>query len=183
MAISAPVSNLGWTAPDFEINDTYGMARTLADVRGPNGLVVMFICNHCPYVCAILARICRDAIDIQAMGVGVAAIMSNDARGYPEDSFAGMREVAKRFNFSFPYLHDAEQAVARAYGAVCTPEFFAFNSTLQLQYRGRLDSSAMGPAKPGMRHELVDAVREIVATGKGPAEQIACIGCSIKWRN
>ncbi len=181
MPISAPVSELGWTAPEFEINDTFGSFKTIANLRGENGLLLMFICNHCPYVKAILDRICRDAVEIQAMGVGVAAIMSNNDRAYPEDSFANMQLIAKSRDFSFPYLHDPTQSVARQYGAVCTPDFFGFNKDLQLQYRGRLDSCGMAPATPDIRRELVDAMRQIVATGDGPAEQVACIGCSIKW--
>jgi peroxiredoxin len=183
MAISAPLSNLGWKAPDFELNDTYGNPRTLDTLRGPNGLVVMFICNHCPYVKAIIDRICRDAVEIQAMGVGVAAIMSNNDTAYPEDSYANMQLVAKLRNFSFPYLHDPTQQVAHAFGAVCTPDFYGFNRNLELQYRGRLDSAGIGAATTSTRRELVAAMRQIVATGEGPEEQIACIGCSIKWNN
>ncbi len=183
MAISAPPSNLGWTAPDFELNDTYGMQRTLATLRGANGLVIMFICNHCPYVKAIIDRICRDAIELQAMGVGVAAVMSNDDRAYPEDSFANMQLVAKAKAFSFPYLYDPTQAVARAYGAVCTPDFFGFDRDLKLQYRGRLDSAGIAAAGADTRRELIEAMRAIIATGAGPEAQVACVGCSIKWSN
>jgi hypothetical protein len=132
---------------------------------------------------AIINRICREAIEIRAMGFGVAAIMSNDTHAYPEDSFANMQTLAKELNFSFPYLYDATQQVARDYAAVCTPDFYGFNSELELQYRGRLDSSGIAPAGPDVRRELVEAMRRIAATGQGPAEQVACIGCSIKWRN
>ncbi len=183
MAISAPLGNLGWKAPEFELTDTFGAHKTLANLRGPNGLLLMFICNHCPYVRAIINRICSDAIEIRAMGFGVAAIMSNDTHAYPEDSFANMQKLAKDLNFSFPYLYDATQQVARDYAAVCTPDFYGFNSDLELRYRGRLDSSGIAPAGPDVRRELVDAMRHIAATGQGPAEQTACIGCSIKWRN
>ena len=183
MAISAPLAELGWEAPDFVLTDTYGRQRSLADLRGPNGLVVMFICNHCPYVCSIIERICAAAREIQALGVGVAGVMSNATEAYPEDSFANMQAVAKRLDFSFPYLYDAAQDVARAYGAVCTPDFYAFDRALRLRYRGRLDSAGMRAVTGELRHELVDAVRAIVATGAGPAEQVACIGCSIKWRS
>ncbi len=183
MAISAPLGNLGWKAPDFELTDTFGAYKTLETLRGPKGLVLMFICNHCPYVKAIIDRICRDVTEIQAMGIGVAAIMSNDTHAYPEDSFANMQKMAKSLNFSFPYLYDPTQNIARDYGAVCTPDFYGFNRDLELQYRGRLDSSGIAPATPDARRELVDAMRQIAATGQGPAEQVACIGCSIKWSN
>ena len=183
MAISAPPGNLGWKAPDFELTDTFGAYKTLETLRGPNGLVLMFICNHCPYVKAIIDRICRDVAEIQAMGIGVAAIMSNDTHAYPEDSFANMQKMAKSLNFSFPYLYDPTQNVARNYGAVCTPDFYGFNRDLELQYRGRLDSSEIAPATSDARRELVEAMRQIAATGRSPAEQVACVGCSIKWSN
>ena len=183
MPISAPLSDLGWKAHDFELTDTFGTHTTLATVRGPNGLVLMFICNHCPYVKAIVNRICSTAVELQSMGIGVAAIMSNDPHAYPEDSFANMQKLAKSQQFSFPYLYDSTQHVARAYGAVCTPDFYGFNRDLELQYRGRLDSSTTKPATPDSRHELLEAMRLICDTNHGPAEQIASMGCSIKWRN
>jgi peroxiredoxin len=183
MAISAPPGNLGWKAPDFELTDTFGAYKTLETLRGPSGLVLMFICNHCPYVKAIIDRICRDVAEIQAMGIGVAAIMSNDTHAYPEDSFANMQKMAKSLNFSFPYLYDPTQNVARNYGAVCTPDFYGFNRDLELQYRGRLDSSEIAPATSDARRELVEAMRQIAATGRSLAEQVACVGCSIKWSN
>ena len=183
MPISAPLGNLGWKATDFELTDTFGTHQTLDTVRGPNGLLLMFICNHCPYVRAIIDRICHDAGEIQAMGFGVAAIMSNDTHAYPEDSFANMQRLAKELNFAFPYLYDPTQKVARDYAAACTPDFYGFNRDLELHYRGRLDSSGMAPATPETRRELVEAMREIAATGQGPADQVACMGCSIKWSN
>ena len=182
MAISPPLCNFGWPAPDLTLDDTDGKPHTLATLRGESGLLLMFICNHCPYVKAIIDRICRDARELQAMGFGVAAIMSNDTDAYPEDAFDNMRALAKAMDFPFPYLFDATQDVARAYDAVCTPDFFGFNKDLQLQYRGRLDSSGRAPAAADARRELVEAMRQIAATGHGPAEQIASIGCSIKWR-
>ncbi|MFZ4534739.1 thioredoxin family protein [Propionivibrio sp.] len=182
MAINTPLCNFGWKAPDFELGDTFGEHQTLATLRGPNGLLLMFICNHCPYVKAIIDRICRDAVELQAMGFGVAAIMSNDTDAYPEDSFANMQEMARRFSFSFPYLYDPTQNVARDYEAVCTPDFFGFNKYLELQYRGRLDSSGRSPAAADARRELVEAMRQIATTGHGSAEQVASMGCSIKWR-
>ena len=183
MAVSTPICNFGWKAPDFELTDTFGAHKTLETLRGSNGLLLMFICNHCPYVKAIIDRICRDAVEIKAMGIGVAAIMSNDPHAYPEDSFANMQKLARNLNFPFPYLFDSTQSVARDYEAVCTPDFFGFNSNLELQYRGRLDSSRIEPAEPEAKRELVDAMRQISLTGQGPSEQIASIGCSIKWRS
>ncbi len=183
MAISPPLCNFGWPAPDVTLNDTDGKPHSLATLRGESGLLVMFICNHCPYVKAIIDRICRDARELQAMGFGVAAIMSNDPHAYPEDSFANMKKQAKAHHFSFPYLYDHSQHVARDYGAVCTPDFYGFNRDLELQYHGRLDSSTIKPATPDSRRELVEAMRLICATDRGPEEQIASMGCSIKWRN
>ena len=183
MAISPPLCNFGWQAPDFALTDTAGRQHTLATLRGANGLLVMFICNHCPYVKAIIDRICRDARELQALGFGVAAIMSNDTVAYPEDSLENMREIARAMDFPFPYLFDPTQAVARAYDAVCTPDFFGFNKDLQLQYRGRLDSSGRAPAAADARRELLEAMRMVATTGHGPAEQVASMGCSIKWSN
>ena len=183
MPISAPLGELGWKAHDFELTDTFGRHQTLATVRGANGLLLMFICNHCPYVKSIIDRICTTAEELQAMGIGVAAIMSNDPHAYPEDSFANMKKQAKAHHFSFPYLYDHSQHVARDYGAVCTPDFYGFNRDLELQYHGRLDSSTIQPTTPDSRRELVEAMRLICATDRGPEEQIASMGCSIKWRN
>lgn len=183
MAISPPLCNFGWQAPDFALNDTEGRWHSLATLRGDNGLLIMFICNHCPYVKAIIDRICRDARELQTMGFGVAAIMSNDTEAYPEDSLENMRAIARAMDFPFPYLFDPTQDVARAYDAVCTPDFFGFNRDLQLHYRGRLDSSGRAAAAPEARRELVEAMREVAMTGRGPAEQRASMGCSIKWRS
>jgi len=182
MALSTPVCNFGWQAVDFDLTDTDGTRHTLASLRRPRGLLLMFICNHCPYVKAVIDRICRDACEVQKLGFGVAAIMSNDPLEYPEDSFANMQRTARALGFPFPYLYDETQDVARAYGAVCTPDFFGFNSALQLQYRGRLDAGGRLPAPPDARRELVEAMRLIAASGCGPREQNASIGCSIKWR-
>lgn len=183
MAIETPLCNFGWKAVDFALDDTDGRQHTLDSLRGPNGLLLMFICNHCPYVKAIIDRLCRDARELQARGIGVAAIMSNDAAQYPEDSLDNMRRLAHELNFSFPYLYDATQEVAHRYDAVCTPDFFGFNRDLELQYRGRLDASGRGPATPEARRELFEAMREVAASGQGPREQTASIGCSIKWRD
>lgn len=142
----------------------------------------MFICNHCPYVQAILDRLVRDCRALMAEGIGCAAIMSNDVRAYPEDDFANMQALAERMAFPFPYLYDATQAVARAYGAVCTPDFFGFNADLALQYRGRLDASGREPGPIDARRELFEAMQQVARTGEGPRQQHASIGCSIKWR-
>ncbi|HRI90426.1 MAG: thioredoxin family protein [Candidatus Accumulibacter sp.] len=182
MALNTPVCDFGWQAVDFELEDTTGSRHTLDSLRGPNGLLLMFICNHCPYVKAIIDRICRDAREVQALGIGVAAIMSNDPSEYPEDSLENMQQLARQRNFSFPYLCDTTQNVARSYAAVCTPDFFGFNGRLELQYRGRLDASGRLPAATDARRELLEAMRMVAETGQGPREQVASIGCSIKWR-
>ena len=155
MALNTPVCEFGWRATDFELTDTSGSRQTLSTLRGANGLLLMFICNHCPYVKAIIDRICRDARELQTLGIGVAAIMSNDPAEYPEDSFDNMVRVARELDFPFPYLYDPTQEVARSYGAVCTPDFFGFNRELELQYRGRLDASGRMPAPPDARREQI----------------------------
>ncbi|MEW5964000.1 MAG: thioredoxin family protein [Pseudomonadota bacterium] len=182
MAETTPICDFGWTAPAFTLPATDGRTYALADIAGPKGTLVMFICNHCPYVQAILDRIVRDARALQALGIGVAAISSNDAATYPEDSFDNMRRVAEREGLPFPYLYDESQAIARAYGAVCTPEFFGFDANLGLQYRGRLDESRREPGPKNARRELYEAMRQVAETGKGPREQVPSMGCSIKWK-
>jgi peroxiredoxin len=181
MAMQTPICDFGRPAVDFSLADPDGRQFSLADIRGPNGTLVMFICNHCPYVRAVADRIARDARDLQARGVGVIAIMPNDYRSYPDDAPEEMRAFARRHDFPFPYVIDETQAVARAYDAVCTPDFFGYNAALELQYRGRIDSSGM-QAKPDARRELLEAMIAIAATGQGPREQVASMGCSIKWR-
>ena len=182
MAETTPICDFGWKAPAFRLPATDGKTYTLDDLKGPNGTLVMFICNHCPYVQAVLDRIVRDAADLAALGVATVAISSNDAATYPEDSFPRMKEVAAEHAFPFPYLYDESQDVARAYGAVCTPDFFGFNRDLELQYRGRLDASGRNPAPPGARRELFEAMKAVAETGRGPAEQVPSMGCSIKWK-
>ncbi len=181
MAASAPLCDFGWKAPDFRLMATDGGVRSLANLRGDKGTLVAFICNHCPYVKAIVSRLVRDASDLKAAGIGVAAICSNDAAAYPEDSFENMKLFAKTHGFSFPYLHDETQEVARAYGAVCTPDFFGFNGADELQYRGRLDESK-ATLVPDARRELFEAMTAVAKTGRGPREQNPSMGCSIKWR-
>lgn len=178
---ASPVCNFGWKAPDFDLPATDGKRYRLADFSTAKGLVVMFICNHCPFVKAIRSRIARDAADLQALGIGVVAISANDPGDYPEDSFENMRRVAREAGFPFPYLFDENQEVARAYDAVCTPEFFGFNDRLELQYHGRLDASRTAPL-PDARRDLFEAMRLVAQTGKGPVEQAASVGCSIKWK-
>ena len=182
MAETAPLCDFGKAAPGFTLPGTDGRTYTLDALKGPKGLLVMFICNHCPYVKAVLDRIVRDATDLKALGINCVAISSNDAATYPEDSFDNMRKVAAEMRFPFPYLYDESQQVARAYGAVCTPDFFGYNGRLELQYRGRIDASRRDPAPPDARRELYEAMRQVAETGKGPAEQQPSVGCSIKWR-
>ncbi len=183
MALTTPaVCDFGAAAPHFSLPATDGRTYALSDISGPKGALILFICNHCPYVKAILDRIVRDGTELQAMGVGVAAICANDAQDYPADSFENMARLARQHAFPFPYLHDETQAVAKAYGAACTPDFFGYNADLGLQYRGRLDASGSRPAAPDARRELFEAMRQIAETGAGPREQTPSIGCSIKWK-
>ncbi len=158
-----------------------GGRRNLASVAGPNGLVIAFICNHCPYVLAVMDRIVRDAHDLAPLGVGFAAICSNDATAYPDDSFENMVRMAEQQAFPFPYLHDEDQSVAHAYGAACTPDFFGYNDDLELQYRGRLDASTRSAGPGDLRRDLFEGMKQVAETGQGPRDQIASMGCSIKW--
>ncbi len=177
-----PVCAFGWRAVDFDLPGVDGKRHGLASARGPNGLLVMFICNHCPYVKAVLDRIVRDTRELAALGVGSIAIMSNDPSEYPEDAWDNMVRIARGKNFPFPYVLDETQEVARAYGAVCTPDFFGFNARLELQYRGRLDESRKETAPEDARRDLFEAMKQVALTGQGPREQIPGIGCSIKWK-
>jgi len=177
-----PVCDFGQAAHDFSLPDPDGRTWTLSDCRGENGTLVMFICNHCPYVKAVRERIVRDARDLQALGIGCVAIMSNDPSDYPEDSFENMQRVSAELGFPFPYLLDETQEVARAYGAVCTPDFFGYNGKLELQYRGRLDASRKETAPEGARRDLFEAMRQVAESGRGPEDQIPSMGCSIKWK-
>lgn len=182
MAVETPICDFGWRAPGFRLPGIDGRDWSLDQVRGPNGSLVMFICNHCPYVQAVIDRLVRDVAALQALGIGAAAIMSNDTDAYPDDSFDNMALFAARHGFAFPYLLDASQAVARAYGAVCTPDFFGFDAELGLQYRGRLDASRREAGPPDARRELFEAMSQVAASGCGPASQVASMGCSIKWK-
>jgi peroxiredoxin len=182
MAAESKICDLGWKARDFRLKGTDGKSYSLADVKGATGTIVVFICNHCPYVRATIDRIVRDFAELKVVGIGAIAIMPNDAAAYPADSLENMKTFAAEHRFGFPYAIDETQETARAYGAQCTPDFFGFNAALELQYRGRLDSAAKGPAAPGTKRELVEAMKLIAATGKGPAQQTPSIGCSIKWK-
>lgn len=182
MAVSTPVCDFGQKAPDFTLPGTDGRDWSLAGIAGPRGTLIMFICNHCPYVQAVIGRIVRDARDLQALGIGVAAISANDPIEYPQDDLAHMKIEAARHGFPFPYLFDESQDVARAYGAACTPDFFGYDSTLALQYRGRLDASGRLPAPPDARRDLYEAMKQVAETGAGPRDQTPSMGCSIKWR-
>lgn len=182
MAAQSTPAQLGALAPDFALPGVCGQVWTRDAAVGPAGLLVMFICNHCPYVQAVLDRIVRDARELQAAGIGVVAISSNDAGAYPDDSFDQMRRLWREKSLPFPYLYDESQDIARAYGAVCTPDFFGYDRGLRLQYRGRIDASGRQPAPANARRELRDAMLSIAATGLGPAEQLPSIGCSIKWK-
>ncbi|MCO8146505.1 thioredoxin family protein [Rhodovulum tesquicola] len=183
MAVSTPICDLGWKAPAFSLPGTDGRTWTLEDVRGPKGTLIMFICNHCPYVIAVRDRIIRDARDLQTLGIGVAAISSNDAAAYPDDSFENMQRLAQELALPFPYLYDEDQSVATAYDAVCTPDFFGFDAELGLQYRGRLDASRKEAGPPDLRRDLYEAMKQVAETGQGPTEQIPSMGCSIKWKD
>jgi len=182
MAAVPPICDFGWKAPDFRLPATDGRTCSLSDISGPKGTLVMFICNHCPYVIAVIDRIVRDAGALQALGIGVAAICANDASAYPEDSFENMKAFARANGFTFPYLHDESQTVARAYDAVCTPDFFGFDADLGLQYRGRLDASRKEAGPDDLKRELYEAMKGVAETGHGPAQQTPSMGCSIKWK-
>jgi len=177
-----PICEFGLPAPDFSLPGVDGKIWTLGDIRGENGLLVMFICNHCPYVKAVLDRIIRDCTELKKYGVNSIAVMSNDPADYPEDSFENMKRMAQELGFPFPYVLDETQEVAKAYGAVCTPDFFGYNAELKLQYRGRLDESRKEAAL-GARRDLFEAMKGIAQTGQGPKEQLPSMGCSIKWKN
>ncbi len=179
MPVTPPVCNFDWLAPDFSLPAADGNTYALKNLKGENGTLIMFICNHCPYVIAVMDKIIRDAQDLQKLGIGVVAINSNDADAYPADSFENMQKL----DFPFPYLHDEDQSVARAYDAQCTPDFFGFNADLGLQYRGRLDSSGKQAGPADLNRDLFEAMQQIAQTGLGPRAQIASMGCSIKWKN
>lgn len=178
-----PVCDFGAPAPDFELPGVDGQRWSLADCRGEKGTLVMFICNHCPYVKGAIDRIVRDCRELETLGVGSVAIMSNDPEDYPEDSFDNMKVFAREQDFPFPYLIDETQSIAKAYGAVCTPDFFGYNADLKLQYRGRIDAGGKNDPGPGAKRELFEAMKQIAETGQGPREQTPSMGCNIKWKS
>jgi peroxiredoxin len=180
--METPVCDFGWKAVDFVLPGVDGKTYTLKDAAGSNGLLLMFICNHCPYVKAVIERIVRDVRELREHGIGAIAVMSNDPSEYPEDGFDNMAELARRLDFPMPYVLDASQDIAKAYGAVCTPDFFGFNRNMELQYRGRLDESRKETAPEGVRRDLFEAMKQVAETQRGPADQIPSMGCSIKWR-
>lgn len=181
-SLSPPVCDFGRPAIDFDLPGVDGKRHGLASARGPRGLLVMFICNHCPYVKAVIQRIVRDTRELATLGIGSIAIMSNDPTDYPEDSWQNMVRIARDLAFPFPYVLDQSQEVAKACGAVCTPDFFGYNANLELQYRGRLDESRKETAPENVRRDLFEAMQQVAMSGHGPQQQIPGIGCSIKWR-
>jgi len=183
VSTNTPVCDFGTIAPDFSLQNFDGRILKLQDCTGPNGFLVMFICNHCPYVKAINEKLVRDTTELMGLGVNSVAIMSNDPTDYPEDSFENMQRAAKVYAYPFPYLIDPTQEVAKAYGAVCTPDFFGYNNALELQYRGRLDESGRQAVSGEVRRDLYLAMKQVAETGQGPRDQVASIGCSIKWRD
>lgn len=183
MAATPPVCDFGWPAVDAVLPGTDGRDHGIFDCAGPKGLVVVFICNHCPYVKAVIGRIVRDARDLADEGIGFVAINSNDTDAYPEDLFDNMKIFAEKNAFPFAYLLDENQSVARAYGAACTPDFYGFNAGMKLQYRGRLDASRKEAGAADLRRDLYEAMVQVARTGEGPREQVASIGCSIKWKD
>lgn len=182
VSLQTPLCDFDQPAPGFNLPGVDGRRWTRDACKGARGLLVMFICNHCPYVKAVIHRIIRDARELTTQGIGCVAIMANDPSDYPEDSFENMQRIARELDFPFPYLLDETQEVARAYGAVCTPDFFGYNADLGLQYRGRLDASRKETAPEDARRDLYEAMLAVAVTGQGPREQVPSMGCSIKWR-
>ena len=172
---------IGWKDKDFALKGIDGKTYSLLDVRGPKGTLVVFICNHCPYVKASIGRIVAELKALREIGIGSIAVMPNDTEAYPEDSFDNMKDFAAQHGLTFPYVIDPTQEVARAYDAQCTPDFFGLNAQDELQYRGRLDA-ARTTSKPDARRDLFEAMKQVSETGHGPKEQMPSMGCSIKWR-
>ena len=182
VSLQTPVCEFGQKAVDFNLPGVDQQQWSLEKCRGSRGLLLMFISNHCPYVQAIRNKLVRDTQDLIALGVNTVAIMSNDTVAYPDDSFANMLRVSNEFNFPFPYLLDESQEVARAYDAVCTPDFFGYNAAMELQYRGRLDAAGPKSDDDTQERELFNAMQQVAETGRGPEHQIPSMGCSIKWK-
>jgi len=183
MPIQTPICDFGQKAHDFELKSTDNKVLSLNEVKGENGTLIMFICNHCPYVKAVTKDIVEDCNELKDIGINSVAISANDAENYPEDSFDNMIEFAKKNQFNFPYLVDETQEIAKTYDAVCTPDFFGYNKNLELQYRGRIrELKNLIPVREG-ESDLLKAMKQIVTTGKGPENQTPSAGCSIKWKN
>ena len=176
----SPICDFDLPAIDFELMGVDGKFYDLNSLKGPNGLLVMFICNHCPYVNSIIDQIILDTKELSGLGINSVGIMSNDSNEYEEDSFKNMKKISSDLNFPFPYLIDETQEVAKAFGAVCTPDFFGYNKNLELQYRGRLNESRK-ESVDGAKRELFEAMKEIAISGNGPSHQTPSMGCSIKW--
>ena len=181
VSTQTPICNFNTPALDFKLMGTDGQLHTLESCKGEKGLLVMFICNHCPYVKAIIDRIVRDTAKLKEMGLNTVAIMSNNPDEYEADSFVNMQKISKEMSFPFPYLIDETQEIAKAYGAVCTPDFFGYNANLELQYRGRLDASRKQSAAKDVKRDLFDAMSQVIQTNQGPLDQVPSMGCSIKW--
>ena len=182
MPVNASNNKLGWKAPNFNLKNIDNKMYSLDKLRGKKGTVISFICNHCPYVIAVAERLSFEANELKKLDINTIAIMSNDSYQYPEDSFENMIKFAKKYNFSFPYLHDESQEIATKFEAVCTPDIFGFNSSLNLQYRGRIDSGVMNKNNKHINRELYKAMKKIKSEGVGPIEQFNSFGCSIKWK-
>lgn len=182
VSLQPPVCEFGLPAVEFSLPGVDGREWSLADCAGDKGLLVMFICNHCPYVKAIIDRIVRDTRELRELGINSVAIMSNDPSLYEEDSFDNMKRIAEQLDFPFPYLIDESQQVAKAYGAVCTPDFFGYNAAMELQYRGRLDASRKESAPADAKRDLFESMKLVAETQKGPEDQVPSMGCSIKWK-
>ena len=182
MPVQTPICDFGKKALPFELKSTDNKIISLEDIKGKNGTLIMFICNHCPYVKAITKEMVEDCAELKKIGVNSVAICSNDSVNYPEDSFENMIKFSNENKFSFPYLIDETQEVAKGYDAVCTPDFFGYNKNLELQYRGRLrELKNYVPVKDG-DSELLQAMKKIAESGEGPRDQIPSAGCSIKWK-
>jgi len=181
--METPICNFGEEAIDFKLRGIDEKQWSLADCMGEKGLLIMFICNHCPYVKSIQRKLVEDTLKLKDIGINSVAIMSNDPKDYPEDSFENMQKIAHEFSYPFPYLIDITQEIAKSYGAICTPDFFGYNTGFELQYRGRLDASGMKTTHKGLKRDLLEAMTEVANTGRGPKVQIPSMGCSIKWKN
>ena len=180
--LHTPQKDENFKAPDFTLKNIDGRMLAYKDVAGKNGTTIFFICNHCPYVKAIIERLVETAKKLQEAGIGCAAIMPNDTENYPADSFENMQKFARQHGFTFPYLIDETQKTAKAYDAICTPDLFGFDAQGTLQYRGRLDSAGPNQVDRNTVPELLNAMLEVAKTGRTSAPQRSSMGCSIKWR-